>query len=91
MIYPGYSQKKNTSENKALFYKNFPKNEKRELNDYERGRLDDLREWSSQFFAQNSLTYVNWWNWHEKETKNVDFIVQFKEIKENYMVLINDK
>jgi len=37
------------------------------------------------------LTYINWWNWHEKDNKNVDFIVQFKEINDNFMVLVNDK
>ena len=31
-------------------FKNYPKNHNRELNDYERGRLADLRNWNNTFF-----------------------------------------
>lgn len=50
LIYSGYKEE-NKHPNKALFYKSFDKNKERDLNTYETGRLQDLREWSSQFFA----------------------------------------
>lgn len=92
LIYQGYQQKPTKNNNQALFHKEFDKNLQRELNDYESGRLQDLREWSSQFFAQNSITYINWWNWHEKSSEKVDFIVQFQKIHQNqYMIMIDNK
>lgn len=42
-------------------YKTYNKNKDRQLTNYERGRLMDLREWNDSFFFQNSLKYITWW------------------------------
>ena len=46
----------------ATSYKNYLKNQNRELNPYEKGRLCDLRFWAEHFFGSNSVRYITWWN-----------------------------
>lgn len=75
LIYDGIKGSKND----ARCYKDFPANKNRKLNEYEQGRLSDLREWSDNFFFKNSLKYINWWNEYrerEKDAKDVDILLK---------------
>lgn len=91
LIYPGYNPNNKEYSEQAMCCKTFDKNIDRKLNDYEKGRLEDLRDWSYQFFSQNSISYINWWNWHKGKNDNVDLIVKFDGIyKKQYMVMIDD-
>jgi hypothetical protein len=47
---------------KPTSYKDIDKNFDREMSQYERNRIDELRDWSRDFFAQNSIKYVTWWS-----------------------------
>ena len=47
---------------KASVYKDFLKNKNRKLNDYEKGRITDLRAWADTFFFKNSLKFISWWS-----------------------------
>ena len=75
LIYDGIKGSKND----ARCHKDFPANHNRQLNEYEAGRLSDLREWSDNFFFKNSLKYINWWNEYrerEKDAKDVDILLK---------------
>lgn len=59
MIYSG----ERNSDYECIGYKcNFAKNINRVANKYERGRINDLREWAYNFFSTSSLRYIVWWN-----------------------------
>lgn len=47
---------------KPTSFKDIEKNFDRELTTYERTRVDELRDWSHDFFFQNSIKYVTWWS-----------------------------
>lgn len=38
------------------------KNKQRDLTPYEKGRIEELREWSYQFFSQHKLKFITWWS-----------------------------
>lgn len=63
-------------------YKNYTKNKNRVLNNYERGRLSDLRNWNDSFFFQNSLKYITWWTNSKgnQSCKKVDLILKCDSI-----------
>jgi len=47
---------------KPTSYKDIEKNFDRDLTGFERTRLDELRDWSKEYFAMNSIKYVTWWS-----------------------------
>lgn len=53
LIYPGHQHTGNLSQNQHLPFqhKMYDKNYNRPLNNYEEGRLADLRKWSEDFFS----------------------------------------
>lgn len=63
-------------------YKNYTKNKNRLLNNYEKGRLSDLRNWNDSFFFQNSLKYITWWTNSKgnQSCKKVDLILKCDSI-----------
>jgi hypothetical protein len=75
-------------------YKNFDKNVKRKLNEFESSRLRDLRKWNDSFFYQNSIKYITWWTelnnpdeseWKGKsyEESQVDLLLKTTKIDGN--------
>ncbi len=58
LVHPGRKGEPLASGN----FKKFPKNFNRQLNNYEKTRIEDLRAWADEFFFVNSLNYINWWN-----------------------------
>jgi len=47
---------------KPTSFKDIDKNFDRELTVNERHSIDNLRDWSKEYFAQNSIKYVTWWS-----------------------------
>jgi len=56
-----YQGKKGASFRPTSF-KDIEKNFDRELTTYERTRMEELRDWAKDYFAQNSIKYVTWWS-----------------------------
>lgn len=38
------------------------KNKNREITDWEKKRIDDLREWSFHFFSEHRIKFITWWS-----------------------------
>lgn len=57
LVYDGNLEGSEVSES----YKNYDKNVRRKLNEFEKSRLRELRKWNDSFFYQNSIKYITWW------------------------------
>lgn len=62
LFYSGERTSTNAKELPISFKKDYPKNENRVATPYERGRLNDLRDWAHEFFSRSSVRYIIWWN-----------------------------
>lgn len=96
LIYPAIAGKHDVSTS----YKSWDKNLNRELTASEQNRISDLRKWSHNFLANNSLIYVSWWsglkeveeNVKEKVHDRIDLILKVKSIQaKTNKVLFVDK
>lgn len=58
LVYQG----KKGSSFKPTSFKDIEKNFERSLDSSEKSKIEDLREWSRDFFAGNSLKHVTWWS-----------------------------
>lgn len=84
-----YSGRKGDPEISTSF-KNFKKNNNRQLTPHEHSRLSDLRNWNDTFFFKHSLKYISWWNdlkeTHDPKKKGqhhyqqVDLIIKCRNI-----------
>lgn len=43
-------------------YFDIEKNCNREITKFEKSRIDELREWSHNFFSQNKIKFITWWS-----------------------------
>jgi len=83
----------------ATSYKPILKNEDREYDSFEKARLHELREWSYDFFQNNSIKNINWSNelvepTNEEnaikngyESKRVDLVLKTVKVKKNEKVV----
>ncbi len=56
----------------SISFKEMAKNYNRQLNSFEKGRIQDLRRWSKDFFLKNSLNFVDWWTpLHPKDKEHL--------------------
>ncbi len=46
---------------KPTSYREIEKNIDRELTDFERNRIEELRDWSFNFFQSHRLKFITWW------------------------------
>lgn len=46
---------------KPSSFRELEKNIDRDLNDFEKNRIEELREWSHNFFQENRLKFITWW------------------------------
>ncbi len=73
-------------------YRSFEKNKNRSLNNYEKGRLYDLRMWNDSYFFQNSLKYITWWTGTGGGNNlKVDLILQCKKIVKKTLTFIDEE
>lgn len=43
-------------------YMDIEKNQKREITAFEKGRIEEIREWSYQFFGKFRIKFITWWS-----------------------------
>ncbi len=94
LVYPGYTKSKKTKPQRIISCKTMEKNQKRILNNFEEGRLRDLRDWEKNFLRSNSVIYINWWNPHLEHTKKqegVDLLLKVLDLKKNLFHLEDGK
>ena len=68
-------------------------NDNRQMSVYEKGRLEDLRKWEYDFFRQNSMTYITWWNYMDKSKlrEGTDLILQGREYSHGRFLFADQK
>ena len=96
LIYPGSDFKRIPALDleHSYSYKKYEKNNNRDLNPYEKGRVDDLRKWANAFFYSNSLRYISWWNNKkpgEANQENVDLILKCTSSSKNKLKFVDEE
>jgi hypothetical protein len=80
---------------KPTSYREIEKNVERELTDFEKNRIEELRDWSYNFFQTYRLKFITWWTplrepadeekaIHDDElTESVDLILKVESVHED--------